>query len=1041
MKKNFLFKWVSVLGAVLLLATSVMPGLQYAYAQETPAQQAAELVYDLIYDEASWNAAYNKEGSALKEYYEDYPDEDRWCLDDTEAWWHYWRVADKVNEAWPDTCVQSWKGAVNAAGAKYPWAVINVPEGWLKGTIIFEYGDIYVGDNAKAPFGQYVTLNNSFAIASIPGTFGNDDFKVDANGEWSTFDVRGFSIKYIPAEFTELTKDTDWFYVNDTTSFNNAKTQWKKPLEKYYRDYPWADLWADNGSWRGHATVNASCIFNSYWDAEKTIPYASNWVVKWGEWIEGDFVRIIVDSNPDYEGFVGNTYYIKEPANTREKKKDGSFYQLYSDANLANPLDIWVEIVSCSYPGYSNKYEWAVAWGGVFPRIAIGFDSATQLKIVLKYYDNSNENNIIDKFVRLGNWNDNRDWALAEVPSVLWLDEITPAKLKVILVGDEHTAEEINQATYPTKTVSFETDWWSTVESQPVELWQKATEPETNPTKEGFAFVDWYTSEDGGQTLSNEPFDFDTPIGNDITLYAKWASTAWEMYAIHALPVVGGDESCDNMGGGNQCKANSADNTYTTADGTYTIKNSDHTLTYSDVTIKDPDATTNENWIRPEWYVRFWVRFLYPEAITDNATFKWNNFCDWDNCYFKKSNWYVDSRWQALSSAQLQGLISNGAKTKEWEIKASWNGTEEETFKVVLDLKNVEIKDPTNKSVIKVEDYKIVSIWNNPAYTITFDTDGWSAVASISANEWDSVTAPANPTKDGYTFAGWDKTIPTTMPAENMTIKAKWTKKSSGGSSSWGGGGGSSSYSCKNLPDNATANNTTKPTKSTNYSYDTDTTKVCTFQCNKGYKWNEKDAKCEKSDSTDTVDSTNNVDNTNNNNNTNKSEADAKALADGYSQEFIDAYNWAYSKGITTMPTINEAQMDQPLTRIAMAKMLSQYAINVLGKTPDTTKVVPAFPDVDAKLDADYNNWVTLAYQLWIMWINVDKYRPFDLVTRAEFGTALSRMLYGLSDGEWDQWYKTHLDKLMEEQIITNNNPNLQELRGYVMIMLMRSAQ
>jgi hypothetical protein len=48
--------------------------------------------------------------------------------------------------------------------------------------------------------------------------------------------------------------------------------------------------------------------------------------------------------------------------------------------------------------------------------------------------------------------------------------------------------------------------------------------------------------------------------------------------------------------------------------------------------------------------------------------------------------------------------------------------------------------------------------------------------------------------------------------------------------------------------------------------------------------------------------------------------------------------------------------MDAPLTRIAMAKMLSQYAINVLGKTPDTSVVVPTFPDVDAKLDADYNN-------------------------------------------------------------------------------------
>ena len=164
-------------------------------------------------------------------------------------------------------------------------------------------------------------------------------------------------------------------------------------------------------------------------------------------------------------------------------------------------------------------------------------------------------------------------------------------------------------------------------------------------------------------------------------------------------------------------------------------------------------------------------------------------------------------------------------------------------------------------------------------------------------------------------------------------------------------------------------------------------------------------------------------------------------LDDGYTVEFHNAYNFAFKNGITTMPSIDRANMNGSLTRIAMAKMLSQYAINVLGKTPDTSKVVPNFSDVDAKLDADYNNWVTLAYQLGIMGIGIDKFRPFDLVTRAEFGTALSRMLYGLADGEWDLWYKTHLDKLMNEKIITNDNPQLQELRGYVMIMLMRSAK
>lgn len=60
-------------------------------------------------------------------------------------------------------------------------------------------------------------------------------------------------------------------------------------------------------------------------------------------------------------------------------------------------------------------------------------------------------------------------------------------------------------------------------------------------------------------------------------------------------------------------------------------------------------------------------------------------------------------------------------------------------------------------------------------FTITFDTDGGSEIASITQDYTSSVSAPGNPTKTGYTFAGWDKEIPSTMPAENITIKALWT--------------------------------------------------------------------------------------------------------------------------------------------------------------------------------------------------------------------------------------------------------------------------
>ena len=71
-------------------------------------------------------------------------------------------------------------------------------------------------------------------------------------------------------------------------------------------------------------------------------------------------------------------------------------------------------------------------------------------------------------------------------------------------------------------------------------------------------------------------------------------------------------------------------------------------------------------------------------------------------------------------------------------------------------------------------------VWNANKYTITFDTAGGSEIASITQDYGTRITAPANPTREGYTFLGWDKEIPETMPAENTTITAQWKEKPTG---------------------------------------------------------------------------------------------------------------------------------------------------------------------------------------------------------------------------------------------------------------------
>ena len=83
----------------------------------------------------------------------------------------------------------------------------------------------------------------------------------------------------------------------------------------------------------------------------------------------------------------------------------------------------------------------------------------------------------------------------------------------------------------------------------------------------------------------------------------------------------------------------------------------------------------------------------------------------------------------------------------------------------VYDLKDIYTKN---------EALTLYPVWNTNKYTITFDTNGGSEIAPITQDYGTEITAPDNPTRKGYTFKGWDKEIPETMPAENITVKAQW---------------------------------------------------------------------------------------------------------------------------------------------------------------------------------------------------------------------------------------------------------------------------
>ena len=73
-------------------------------------------------------------------------------------------------------------------------------------------------------------------------------------------------------------------------------------------------------------------------------------------------------------------------------------------------------------------------------------------------------------------------------------------------------------------------------------------------------------------------------------------------------------------------------------------------------------------------------------------------------------------------------------------------------------------------------DLTLTAKWQVNQYTITLKPENGGQDIVIKQDYGTAITAPANPTKTGYTFAGWDKTIPSTMPAGDMTITARWTE-------------------------------------------------------------------------------------------------------------------------------------------------------------------------------------------------------------------------------------------------------------------------
>ena len=163
-----------------------------------------------------------------------------------------------------------------------------------------------------------------------------------------------------------------------------------------------------------------------------------------------------------------------------------------------------------------------------------------------------------------------------------------------------------------------------------------------------------------------------------------------------------------------------------------------------------------------------------------------------------------------------------------------------------------------------------------------------------------------------------------------------------------------------------------------------------------------------------------------------------------YGEDVFIAYNWAIDNWITAIDNINKAKLNTEITRAELAKMMVVFMSDVLEKEPIITWEVN-FRDVNSNKLWDLAWYIELAYQYQIMGINADwtpieDFNPNKTVTRAEFATVLSRVLYGDTYNQTGaKYYERHIEALNKANILSDTDPHLTEWRWWIMTMLYRS--
>ena len=299
------------------------------------------------------------------------------------------------------------------------------------------------------------------------------------------------------------------------------------------------------------------------------------------------------------------------------------------------------------------------------------------------------------------------------------------------------------------RTVTFNTQDGSHIDNQTVNDGGKVTKP-TDPTKSGYTFNGWYKEE----TCTNAwNFDTDTVI-KDITLYAKWIQNQVNQYRV----------------------------TFNTQDGSSV----DNQTIDDGGKVTKPIAPTKSGHTFLGWYKEAACTNAW-DFDTDTVTANIILYAKWIQNQVNQYRVTFDTQG---GSAIADQTVDDGGKVtkpftnptksgytfdgwyKEEDYRNVWNfDTDTVTSDITLYAKWTQNPPMPDKPTYPTTKY----------YTVTFDSNGGSAITSQTIKNGKTATMPQDPTKSGYTFLGWfiDEDFNelyrfTTPITKDIIVYAKW---------------------------------------------------------------------------------------------------------------------------------------------------------------------------------------------------------------------------------------------------------------------------